>query len=176
VLDRQTQWRDVTERRRSVEILERINTGYLVTADGLSPISEGDLNVDRMTQADDGAVSVDNARMTTTLRQMLIDIDTECAQRWIERTASTAASPEPPQHEASFPEPPYPGLGEGMPIPMGVVAETGATYPRLTEDDLRQFSGGAGPVGSRSKSDSDPMVPGTAGDSGSPLSGSKGTT
>ena len=32
------------------------------------------------------------------------------------------------------------GVVENMPIPMGVVAETGATHPRLTEDDLRHIS------------------------------------
>jgi hypothetical protein len=32
------------------------------------------------------------------------------------------------------------GVVETMPIPMGVVAETGATHPRLTEDDLRHIS------------------------------------
>jgi hypothetical protein len=31
------------------------------------------------------------------------------------------------------------GVVESMPIPMGVVAETGATHPRLTEDDLRHI-------------------------------------
>jgi hypothetical protein len=31
------------------------------------------------------------------------------------------------------------GAFEGMPIPMGVVAETGETHPRLTEDDLRHI-------------------------------------
>jgi len=35
---------------------------------------------------------------------------------------------------------PAAGGGENMPIPMGVVAETGATHPRLTEDDLRHIS------------------------------------
>ena len=34
---------------------------------------------------------------------------------------------------------PAAGNGERMPIPMGVVAETGATHPRLTEDDLRHI-------------------------------------
>jgi hypothetical protein len=32
------------------------------------------------------------------------------------------------------------GVVETMPIPMGVVAETGATHPRLTDDDLRHIS------------------------------------
>ena len=34
---------------------------------------------------------------------------------------------------------PAAGNGERMPIPMGVVAETGATHPRLTDDDLRHI-------------------------------------
>ena len=31
------------------------------------------------------------------------------------------------------------GVVEGMPIPMGVIAETGETHPRLTDDDLRHI-------------------------------------
>jgi hypothetical protein len=35
--------------------------------------------------------------------------------------------------------PPAVGVGKLMPIPMGVVAETGATHPRLTEKSLKQI-------------------------------------
>jgi hypothetical protein len=38
------------------------------------------------------------------------------------------------------------GVVERMPIPMGVIAETGATHPRLTEDDLQHISRDSGPV------------------------------
>ena len=45
---------------------------------------------------------------------------------------------------------PAAGNGERMPIPMGVVGETGATHPRLTDDNLRHISGDSGPVLARS--------------------------
>ena len=35
--------------------------------------------------------------------------------------------------------PPAVGVGKLMPIPMGVVAETGATHPRLTQKSLEQI-------------------------------------
>jgi hypothetical protein len=43
------------------------------------------------------------------------------------------------------------GVAARMPIPMGVVAETGATYPRLTEKSLRHIHPDSGPVLDRSK-------------------------
>ncbi len=61
---------------------------------------------------------------------------------------------------------PAAGNGERMPIPMGVVAETGATHPRLTDDDLRHIRpdsaavlarADAGPVLAVDSSVDDPM-------------------
>jgi hypothetical protein len=41
--------------------------------------------------------------------------------------------------------------GENMPIPMGVVAETGATHPRLTDSDLRRITPGSAGVFARAE-------------------------
>ena len=43
------------------------------------------------------------------------------------------------------------GVVARMPIPMGVVAETGATYPRLSENSLRHLRGDPEPVLARSR-------------------------
>jgi len=56
------------------------------------------------------------------------------------------------------------GVVERMPIPMGVVAETGATHPRLTEDNLRHIGGDSGPVLARSARSRALAVDGTVDD------------
>jgi hypothetical protein len=60
--------------------------------------------------------------------------------------------------------PPGVGVAERMPIPMGVIAETGATHPRLTEDNLQHISRDSGPVLARSARSRALAVDGTVDD------------